>query len=193
LRLESFLENGFDTGLVYGDARFNDPQGEIFGYKKLSGFKFSCLLKELSLCPYSVMMISRKCFETSGLPSVDFPSWQDDDMVLTIGRKFPVHHCGSVVAIMHRSQFCISLNKYSVYDGCRKIVAKYAADIIKYCGYLRYFLWKLRVVNSFIVYRLNKRTVETNRVKFDLETCVLKVVHKSLRLVLRICFERVNS
>jgi len=194
-RLESFLAAGFKYGLVYGDARFNGREGEIFAYKRLSGHHYPYLLKELSLCPYSVMMISRACLESTGLPSPDFPSWQDDDMVLTVGKMFPVHHCGAVVAIMHRSPNCISVNKDAVYQGCRKIVAKYADDIIRHNGLIWYYLWKLRIVNSLIISKLSarQRTADKSNLTSSLLRSGLKIAHKVIRSFLRLFFQRVNS
>lgn len=194
-RITSFWAAGFKEGLIYGDARFNGREGELFAYERLNGLQFEHLLKELSLCPFSVMMISRSCFKIAGLPSTDFPSWQDDDTVLTVGRMFPVHHCGAVVAIMYRSQNCISVNKDSVYKGCRKIVAKYANDIIHCHGHFRYYLWKLRVVNSLIISKLSTRAIKTDEFSaFDtLMRYWLIIVQVLLRRFLKIFFVRVNS
>lgn len=193
LRLDSFFEAGFREGLIYGDARFNGPQGEIFSYKILSGFQYPYLLRELALCPFSVMMITRRCFETVGLPSADFPSWQDDDTVLTIARKFPVHHCGSVVAVMYRAGNCISSNKTAVYEGCRRIVQKYQGDILKNNGMSWLFLWKLRVVSSRLCMVLDMLRKEDHPLKKYLLGVPLDIFHRLLKLVLRFFFSRVNS
>lgn len=193
-RLSSFLAAGFKDGLMYGDARFNGRTGDILAYRRLSGLQYEYLCKELSLCPFSVMMLSRSCFLAVGLPSADFPSWQDDDMVLTVGRRFPIHHCGAVVAIMHRSPNCISLNKRAVYEGCRRMVAKYAGDIIRFHGYGWLFLWKLRILSSYIAQRIDQQSHRIpGKRQIGLQLATLNISRRLLKGILGLFFERVNS
>jgi len=194
IRLTSFFAAGFSEGLIYGDAAYRGAKNISFHFKKLSGIEYRYLLKELSLCPFSVMMISRSCFVKCGLPSADFPSWQDDDMVLTVGKLFPVHHCGSVVAIMHRSPSSISLNKHAIYHGCQRIVSKYANDIKQYRGYFRLLLWELRVANSLIASKIstNRSMANEHAPLIMLKLPFLLLSHKMLKVFLRLFFERVD-
>lgn len=192
-RLSSFAATGFSEGLIYGDVKFNGAGGESFRYARLSGHHYGYLLKELSLCPFSVMMISRSCFDAAGFPAADFPSWQDDDTVLTIGSRYPVHHCGALVAIMYRTPACISSNKQAVYEGCRRMVAKYAAEIIAHHGDGRLWLWKLRVASSWLCMMLDRRIKGGGLVGKYLFGGSLFMLHLSLKLILKPFFSRVNS
>lgn len=194
LRLDSFRQAGFREGLIYGDARFNGPQGETFSYQVLSGHQYRYLLRELALCPFSVMMISRSCFDAVGLPSADFPSWQDDDTVLTVARKFPVHHCGSLVAVMYRSETCISTNRTAVYEGCRRMVEKYKYDIVRNNGVTWLLLWKLRVGSSRLSVLLDTASRQNrHRLSRYLFIGPLDFCHRLLKVILRFFFSRVNS
>jgi glycosyltransferase involved in cell wall biosynthesis len=141
-RLRALAESGWSEALVYGDAIVN---GKVLPFERLRGPNYSYLLKELSLCPYSVMLIPRSCFVTAGLPDEDFPSWQDDDMVLTIGRHFPVLHCGVSVALIHAEGDGISYNSAKVLEGCSRMVGKYGPEILKVHGRFRLLCWRLRV------------------------------------------------
>lgn len=149
-------------GLIYGDVILGD-RGEIIRFKSLYGHSYTYLLKELSLCPYSAMMIKKECFEVTGYPNRDFTSWQDDDMVLTIGKHFPVFHCGQPVAIMHSTRDSLTKNKKSVYLGCRMMVSKYRGDIITYHGRFRLYLWYLRILRSWIVSKYSNGIKDARR------------------------------
>lgn len=148
IRLLALQQSGWSEGLVYGDVIRN---GKVDKYEYLKGNVYSYLLKELSLCPYSVMLIPKRCFVVAGLPDPDFPSWQDDDMVLTVGKKFPVIHCGVPVAIMNVEVNSISGNKRAVVEGCRRMVAKYAGEILETHGHFRLLCWRIRILRSVIV------------------------------------------
>jgi len=150
-RLVALRGRGWSDALVYGDVVLN---GKVFEFESLSGNVYPYLLKELSLCPYSVMLIPKNCFAVAGLPDQDFPSWQDDDMVLTIGRHFPVLHCGTAVAIMNVEASSISGNKRSVVEGGRRMVAKYADEILATHGRFRLICWQTRILRSVVIARL---------------------------------------
>ena len=139
------------TALIYGDTYIGAEGAKLVKFKQLDGHSYSWLCKELSLCPYSCMMVRKKAFDTVGYPDADFPSWQDDDMVLTIGRAFSVRHCGTPVAIMHRVSGSITSNGRRVAEGCQRMVKKYARDILRHHGYFRLMLWKARIVRAYLL------------------------------------------
>jgi len=179
VRLEALYSSGFDSALIYGDVLLDN--GKVIQFKRLYGNVYKYLLKELSLCPYSVMMIPKRCFDITGFPDPQFPSWQDDDMVLTIGKFFPVIHCGHVVAKMHTSTDSITKNKRKLYIGCKMMVEKYKNDIIKYHGRKRLLLWYLRIFRSWLISRyaeMEEKTSNTN--------LFLKYFYKTYSIILRI-------
>jgi len=137
-----------DTALIYGDTYFDACGENLFQFKRLDGHSYPWLCRELSLCPYSCMMVRKDSFARAGYPSPDFPSWQDDDMVLTIGKHYAVRHCGAPVAVMHSASGSITSSARRISEGCRMMVRKYAADIVEHHGYFRLLLWKARVVRA---------------------------------------------
>lgn len=150
LRLLALRNSECSEALVYGDVLRNELTDR---FEYLNGISYSYLLKELSLCPFSTMLIPKPCFSITGFPDVDFPSWQDDDMVLTIGKHFPVIHCGSPVARMNVLDNRISGNKWVVVEGCRRMVDKYSAEILQVHGRFRLFCWKVRIMRSTLIAR----------------------------------------
>lgn len=152
VRLKAVQDNNFEPSLTYGNiiVECNSNMAH-FNFTRLQGYSYEYLLRELSLCPYSVIMVKKECFEVTGYPDRDFSSWQDDDLVLTIGKYFPVIHCGHPVAIMHGADMRISENNAVLASGCKRIVNKYKGDIIKHHGRFRLYLWYLRVFRSYIL------------------------------------------
>lgn len=142
-RFMALQNSSWKEALVYGDA----IRGAVTdNFTRLNGHVYPFLLKELSLCPYSTMLIPRSCFAITGLPEADFPSWQDDDMVLTIGRHFPVIHCGVSVAKMDTGSVRISGNKRAIIEGLRRMLEKYSPEILAAHGRFRIFCWQLRLI-----------------------------------------------
>jgi len=190
-RLQSLINSSFTEALVYGDAI---RSGKVDKFESLTGNEYPYLLKELSLCPYSVMLIPKCCFEVTGLPDKDFPSWQDDDMVLTIGKYFPVIHCGFPVAIMNVDSDGISLNRRTVVEGVRRMVAKYSADILETHGRFRFFCWQLRILRGEIIARwfetLLRLKNNLNLVDI-LELLFLTVARFALRVVVQPFFRHI--
>lgn len=150
-RTEILSDSDDETALVYGDTYFEAPGENFFRFKELYGLSYQWLCKELSLCPYSCMMVRRAAFGRAGYPDPHFPSWQDDDMVLTIGKIFPVRHCGAPVAIMHRVSNSITSSQRRIAEGCRLMVRKYTRDIVEHHGYFRLFLWNIRIARAYLL------------------------------------------
>lgn len=149
LRIRCAEQSNLYPGLVYGDML--TERGNVSKFKVLNGSEYHWLCKELSLCPYSAMMIRRACFHVTGYPDPRFPSWQDDDMVLTIGRVFPICHCMTPVAVSHFAENKITSNPYRLALGCELMVAKYKDDIVRHHGLFRLLLWQLRVRRAHLI------------------------------------------
>ena len=167
VRLSALRKSGVDRAIVYWDVILaaNDKKTE-HQFKRLHGYSYAYLLKELSLCSFSAMMVTTACFAVAGYYDSDFtdcdlPSWQDDYLVLSIGRHFPVIHCGFPVAVMHLSPGSIMTNEKRVELGCRRIVSKYREDILKFHGRPRLFLWNLRILRCRVRAE-RQRVVQTN-------------------------------
>lgn len=180
LRINAVNQSGFSNVLVYGDVI--TEQNKIINYKKLSGYHYHYLLKELSLCNYSTIMFTKNCLDNSMLPNKNFPSWQDDDMVLSIAKYNNILHCGSVVAFYNTSLLSIMQNKTNLKKGIIMMVNKYRKEVIKHHGYFRLFLWKLRILRiSMIIYKDNI-TDQTffSRLERKIITKLIKLISKYL-------------
>lgn len=190
-RLQSLINSPFTEALVYGDVIRG---GKIDKFESLAGKVYPYLLKELSLCPYSTMLIPKCCFSVSGLPDKNFPSWQDDDMVLTIGKHFPVLHCGVPVAIMNVDSDGISRNRRKVVAGTRRMVAKYSNDILQNHGRFRIFCWQLRILRGEIIARwfeTRLRLINNLNLIDMLEFFFLTAARFAIRLIIQPFFRHI--
>jgi glycosyltransferase involved in cell wall biosynthesis len=190
-RLLALHFSGFDKALVYGDVI---RDGKIDKFESMAGNIYPYLLKELSLCPYSVMLISKRCFDVTGFPDPYFPSWQDDDMVLTIGRHFPVLHCGFPVAIMNVESDGISRNRRTVVEGCRRMVTKYSDDILETHGRFRLFCWQMRILRGEIIARwieTRLRLIKNLNFLDLLQFLFLTVARFAIRLIIQPFFRHI--
>lgn len=154
-RLDALAKSGLGDAIVYGDVISGSPPGSVLRFKQLRGASYHYLTKELSLCPYSAMLVPKLCFSKVPWPSADFPSWQDDDMILTLGKMFPMLHCGQVVALMHASRDSITQNRSKLAKGCEMMVRKYRRDIVMMHGVFRLILWKLRILRAYLLAELD--------------------------------------
>lgn len=179
LRLQIFKNNP-DAGLVYGDLFYGNTN-KLVKFKELNGYSYKYLLKELSLCPYTTMMVRKQVFEICGYPDDNFPSWQDDDLVLTIGKYFSVFHCGFPVAIIYGARNSITKDKKMLYIGCKKMVSKYKGEIFKHHGRSRIYLWYLRIIRSYI-FSLQSEVKE----KIKRRAILTFIIYKSYLIVLKI-------
>src|SRR5262249_22362609 len=139
---------------------------------------YKYLTRELALCSYSAMLISRSCFESVPFPSAAFPSWQDDDMALTVGKAFPVLHCGHIVTRVHLSTSSISGEPSRLAKGCSMIVRKYWRDILANHGPFRLFLWELRIVRLYLLASAKK---VYNRLSRAMKLAAIKFLDRALR------------
>jgi glycosyltransferase involved in cell wall biosynthesis len=190
-RLDSLAKSGFGDAVVYGDVIAASPAHSIVRFKQLRGASYHYLTKELSLCPYSTILVPRRCLSKVPLPSADFPSWQDDDMVLTLGKVFPMLHCGQVVAVMHASQGSITQNRSKLAKGCKMMVRKYRRDIIMNHGGFRLILWDLRVLLSYLLAAMDDSSGVISR--NWLIRGLLRRVCGVLNRVLRVFFDRIQT
>jgi glycosyltransferase involved in cell wall biosynthesis len=197
VRFKAAQHNNFEPSLTYGDiiVEFNSNM-EPFNFTRLQGYSYKYLLRELSLCPYSVIMVKRECFDVAGYPDRDFPSWQDDDLVLTIGKYFPVIHCGHPVAIIHSGDTQISKNNAILASGCKRMVNKYKGDIIKHHGRFRLYIWYLRLVRSYILAKrqgIRSTAGETRYILFLPYYFLLTAIGTLVTIILKPFFDHIYA
>lgn len=142
-RITAFEENP-DVDMVYGDVNVG---GKVCYYDKMQNYnQRKYLMKELSLCCFSVVMIKRSVFETVPLLDEKLKSWQDDGLVLSLDNyNKKMFHCDLIVSEMGVSEESITKSKRNLYEGCKRTVSLYKKSIVREASILRYGLWKARI------------------------------------------------
>lgn len=168
-------------GLVYGNVlsqKGNNGIRRVINYEDVSKFdqkKF--LMEELSLCITSSIMVRKSVLEDIGYLDERLKSWQDDDLVVTVGMKYKIRHCLKPVAVIVAS--CNSISKCSdnVYQGCNGIVKKHKKEIIKYASYIRYLIWQVRI---FSLWAKCKEQHEEGRNRKLIYRCFYLIANKMI-------------
>src|ERR1700687_5339672 len=139
---------GVTPQLVYGD-QFLANEGRIMRFTALHGNAFQFLSRELCLCQTSTIMLGKDCLPYFPLCRNDWNT--DDEIVLAIGKRFPILHSGGVVAIYHEhnSPTRMSNDARRIFRGIFGLVRDHQGEILKAHGISRLLLWYLRIVKAF--------------------------------------------
>lgn len=160
-RLNVFLETG--CGLVYGNVYYRVGSSRnlrLMKYDDISLFnQRKYLAQELSLCITSSMMVRKCVLEKIGYLNEDIKAWQDDDLVVSVGMKYKMQYCDKPVAVIVQSRKSIGTNRENVYQGCKGVVKKHKKEIIKYGSYVKYCIWKIRLIGSWAKYKEQKEEI----------------------------------
>ena len=151
-------------GFVYGNIYVEKEGGlKLIKNKLISGYQYPYLTKELSLCQQIVVLVRKQYLLDSGYPTIYLPSSTDDDMILTIAKKYEIGYTTDPVAIIHLHDSTSRMTNNREYkleifiaDGTAGLIAKYKPDIIRYHGYPRLFLWYLRLFRRRIEAEIDK-------------------------------------
>ncbi len=152
IRINALQNSGFSQALVFGLLE-NVPL-QYQNLRKMNGYEYPYLLKEQVVCSYITLLVNRNCFDTTGFPSPDFPACQDDDMVLTLCKHFPIIFISKPVAKVSHNADSISYNRYNLYKGHKMLLTKYKAALIQHCGIGIYRLWQLRLWSQYLMYQM---------------------------------------
>jgi len=139
-RLHERLRSDDGTAMTYGNARRG---GRVTDYLRLEGHAFRAVLKNLSLCPFSGLMV-RKAAVPWGTLDLTLPAWQDDDFVLTVSKGGAVAFVDTVVATMELTGDAISRSRAKQLAGLTALVDKWRPDILRELGAPRLWLWRVR-------------------------------------------------
>lgn len=153
---EKILDTHESVAMVYGDSISSNNY--IMKHDNLNGVdQRKYMLNELSLCNFSVMMGRTEILRKIPWGELNYPAWQDDAIVAEIIMNgYKIYHCGSVVSRMFLSNDSISRSMEKKNLGCRKMVERYKWEIIFEASIFRYFLWKLRIMYSSLIIRIDK-------------------------------------
>ena len=140
---DELLENGIldrvnvfeknpKAGMVYGNALCQISGKKMpWVYEDIPSTKREArkyLLKEMSLCIQSTIMLRTKVFDKIGLLDERQKGWTDDGVVVAVGLKFPVIHCQKFVVIIHASKINMTNNKINMYQGLSVLIKKYKKE-----------------------------------------------------------------
>jgi len=185
-RIAALKQSGYSDALVYGKFLYKSEIEVESNFERLAGNVYKQILRNLSLCGYPAILLTKKCITIAGLPNADFPSWQDDDFVLTIAKQFPVVYCDEVVAIIYPSEHSIVRDYNTVIRGCEMIAAKYRNEIVKTFGIHYVVLWKMRTLRLRMLQKLSM--THTSR---SFEIATVKYCLRILDWILRPFFTRI--
>ena len=146
------FEDNDELGMVYGDAychflcslkewKFIELSTDLKDARK-------CLLKEMSLCSQTTMMIRRDYFINVGELDEEQRGWTDDGAVMMIAMHYPIRHCGKFVVLNHSTPNSMVSNKRNLQKGLGVLIKKYRNEIISEVSLWRYFLWKFRYLGA---------------------------------------------
>lgn len=174
--------------MVYGDAYCElHNRRTLWKYDDIKDFdQRKYLLNELSLCQQNTIMFKAEILQDIGYLDELLKGWTDDALVLSIGLKYPIYHCHKVVTIVVKSKESMTSNKKNLYLGLKKLLKKYAKEIINEIGFKRYWIWKIRLFCHWIYY---KQCVCENLVMKEVLGCMHGMIKKRIRCYFRHYFE----
>jgi hypothetical protein len=99
-------------------------------------------------------MLGKECLRC--FPISENPWNTDDEIVLAIGKHFPVVHSGAYVSIyhMHDSPTKMSNDARKVFQGVNQLAKDHQADVLRNHGIFYVLLWRLRVLKALVRYQI---------------------------------------
>lgn len=145
---QEFLQShGELPGLIYGnlDRVTSAKKVRREYFKPIKGHDLPYLLKELSLCQTSTIMLSKQA--TAKVFGIKNVYNTDDEIVLAVAKEFPLLHCGETVTVAHdhESPSRMTGNAFRRLRGITQLVRHHQFNILRTHGLKRLFLWYLRV------------------------------------------------
>jgi glycosyltransferase involved in cell wall biosynthesis len=184
--------SGILPQLIYGD-HFAESSGAVTHFTRLEGYVFPFLCRELSLCQTSTIMLGRE--SVSVFPVSNNPWNTDDEIVVTIGKFFPVLHCGGVVAIYHHhnSPSRMGNSARRRFVGVTRLVRDHQRDILRVHGIRYLLLWYLKLTRAFLRYQLvvidKRMRLQSHSKSVDRYQHILTRIYKSLVSHLHRCLD----
>lgn len=161
-----------EIALVYGDY-----QG--FEFEKINGSAYRWMIKNMALCPFSVMLVRKNLVFNGYLLDEKFPAWQDDDFVFEVTLNFNVLHCGKAVTIVapKEKEDSITMSKKKLINGMSLMIRKRKKVLLSDGSIGRIIVWYLRLLTSKIELFSDK---SLNKKKFVI---IRKIANLCVRLM----------
>lgn len=152
VRVKTFQENpkaALVYGNVYSEFRGRRKEWIYHDLQKEGICQKQFLMENLALCIQNSIMVRTDVFKTIGLLDEEQKAWTDDGLVVAVGLRYPLVHCGAFLAVNRKSAGSMISNKWNMYHGCKMMVHKYKFEIIQYASMQRYILWNIRLFSAY--------------------------------------------
>jgi glycosyltransferase involved in cell wall biosynthesis len=179
------LCNSAKIALVYSNVYFEEGCSDFL---RLEGFAFDIVLKNLSLCPFSGLMVRKSMVSWDKLDLL-LPAWQDDDFILTVSSNNQIKFIDSFSSKMYLSNNSISKSKINQLIGLSMLLKKWKTEIVSQQGYHRFFLWKLRQLRLLLLVLSDRLAVVSSNTcwmnywRLLLSNLISKIANKLLKLI----------
>ena len=110
-------------------------------------------------------MVRTKVFDKIGFLNEELRAWTDDSLVVPVVLNYPVIHCGTYIALVHKSEESMTGNKWNAYQGLSVMIDNYKKEIISEVSLWRYILWKIRLLAAFCY---AKETTCNSRIMYNI-------------------------
>lgn len=191
MEAQAFL-NDPDLALAYSNLVVGDNKSNFL---QLDGYCFRVVLKNLSLCPFSGLMVKKSAINLERLNSA-LPAWQDDDFCLVIAQYGKVKYVSAPAAEYCLSNDSISRSKARQYQGLSQLLDKWRNTLVEEWGYKYLFLWKLRRMALYFSVLSDQDCFAGYRVVSFVccfKSMVFSIMHKVMIRILRKFFDRCYS
>lgn len=177
-----------EIGICYSNLLVDNKQKTNF--LRLEGYQFKRVVQNLSLAPFTGLMIRKKFFNIFDI-DLSLKAWQDDDFVLSIARKSKVKFVDVVSgSMMTNEKNRITNDCNRIYEGLYLLITKWSTEITENLGLHYYYLWKLRLIIIKYICRGKKMQQKTNFLYRALGTIII-IFAKTTRKFLKIYFDRI--
>ena len=185
-----------DPGLamVYSDVI---GQRRKSTFLRVNGNGFRDVLRNLSLCPFSGLMVRKTLIHWESL-DLRLPAWQDDDFCLVACQNGRVQYIDTPAASMMVSSDSISKSRFGQVIGLALLIDRWKIEIVNEFGAGRLFLWRLRLLSSLLdaisveIKSLRKKSVVA-RIFSTIGYFIFWLLAKMIFITIRCFFDRIYA
>lgn len=181
-----------EISLVYGNTRYGNSTSD---WLKIRGNGYQLVLKNLSLCPFSGLLVRKSLIKWADL-TLHLPAWQDDDFCILASQSGKLYYVNDLVAENRLSNDSISQSRAKQCLGLSLLLEKYKVEIIRYFGFECLFFWRLRqlallsqAISQDLAFSINGRCV-MGRSILRLVSLLFDFFGRGLKFALRFYFDR---
>lgn len=180
-----------ELSLFYGNLKAGKGRTDFL---RVHGSDFIPVLRNMSLCPFSGLLVRRGSVQWSEI-STDLPAWQDDDFCLTVAKHGGASFCDTVAAEYIVSVDSISRERMSRIIGLEKMIGKWGGQIQEILGIWYVIVWRLVLSALRVEYRMSllrqrSRQSATTRILYLAPIKAMNLYSRLVRAVARRYLDR---